>query len=189
MDANGPRLNAALWCGGFERFAVNVESSAPGSVSSGETTITVNNYNGLDRVIALRDERFPMGGRSSATEIARSLRMLFALASALVFVPLAAAHAFLDHAIPGVASTVHEPPAQLKLWFSERLEREFSTVEVLDRSDQRIDKGDPQVDSADPTLLRISLPRLAPGRYRVTWRVLSVDTHVAKGQFTFDVAP
>jgi len=46
----------------------------------------------------------------------------------------------------------------------------------MDRSGQRIDKGDPQVDSADPTLLRISLPRLAPGRYHVTWRVLSVDT-------------
>jgi methionine-rich copper-binding protein CopC len=170
---------------------VNVKSCAPGSLSSGGITIAVNNYNGLDRAIELRDERFPMAmaRRSSATEIARPLRMLFALASALVFVPLAGAHVFLDHAIPGVGSTVHEPPAQLKLWFSERLEREFSTVEVLDRSDQRIDKGDPQVDSADPTLLRISLPRLAPGRYRVTWRVLSVDTHVATGQFTFDIAP
>jgi len=41
--------------------------------------------------------------------------MLFALASALVFAPLAAAHAFLDYAIPGVGSAVHEPPAQLKL--------------------------------------------------------------------------
>jgi methionine-rich copper-binding protein CopC len=41
----------------------------------------------------------------------------------------------------------------------------------------------------DRTLLRISLPPLAPGKYRVTWRVLSVDTHVATGEFTFDVAP
>jgi len=115
--------------------------------------------------------------------------MLFALASALVFAPLAAAHAFLDYAIPGVGSAVHEPPAQLKLWFSERLEPEFSTVEVLDRTGKRVDKGDPQVDSADRMLLRISLPPLAPGRYRVSWRVLSVDTHVATGQFTFDIAP
>jgi len=54
---------------------------------------------------------------------------------------------------------------------------------------KRVDKGDPQVDSADRMLLRISLPPLAPGRYRVSWRVLSVDTHVATGQFTFDIAP
>jgi hypothetical protein len=59
MDANCSRRNAALWCGDFERFAVNVKSFAPGSVSSGETTIAVNNYNGLDRAIELRDERFP----------------------------------------------------------------------------------------------------------------------------------
>jgi copper resistance protein C len=119
----------------------------------------------------------------------RLSRMLFALASALLTAPLAAAHAFLDHAIPGAGSAVHESPAQLKLWFSERLEPEFSTVEVLDRRGKRVDKGDPRVDSADPMLLRISLPLLASGRYNVTWRVLSVDTHVARGQFTFDIAP
>jgi methionine-rich copper-binding protein CopC len=115
--------------------------------------------------------------------------MLLALASVSIFAPLAAAHAFLDHAMPGVGSAVREPPAQLKLWFSERLEPEFSTVEVLDRSGKRVDRGDQQVDSADRMLLRISLPPLAPGRYRVIWRVLSVDTHVTTGQFTFDIAP
>ena len=30
---------------------------------------------------------------------------------------------------------------------------------------------------------------LPTGRYRVVWRVISVDTHVAEGDFTFDVAP
>jgi len=38
-------------------------------------------------------------------------------------------------------------------------------------------------------LLRVSLPVLPPGAYRVTWRVLSVDAHVTEGDFTFDVAP
>ena len=117
------------------------------------------------------------------------LLMLLTLASTLAFVPLAAAHAFLDHAIPGAGSAVHQSPAQLRLWFSQRLDPPFSTAEVLDGSGARVDKGDSQVDSADATLLRISLPPLAPGKYRVTWRVLSVDTHVAKGEFTFDIAP
>ena len=39
------------------------------------------------------------------------------------------------------------------------------------------------------TVLLVSLPQLAPGTYKVTWRVLSVDTHVTEGDFTFDVAP
>jgi len=124
------------------------------------------------------------------TQMKRRLPMLLALAlSAAAFVPLAAAHAFLDHAIPGVGSAVHQSPAQLSLWFSERLDPPFSNAAVLDSDGKRVDKGDSQVDNSDPTLLRISLPPLAPGQYRVMWRVLSVDTHVAKGEFTFDVAP
>ena len=37
------------------------------------------------------------------------------------------------------------------------------------------------------TLLRVSLPPLHPGMYRVVWRVLSVDSHVTEGQFAFRV--
>jgi methionine-rich copper-binding protein CopC len=124
---------------------------------------------------------------ASTTGMKRRLSVLLTLASALGFGPLAAAHAFLDHAIPGAGSAVHRSPAQLSLWFSERLDPPFSKAEVLDVSGKRVDAGDPQVDSADPKLLWISLPPLAPGRYRVAWRVQSIDTHVSKGEFTFDI--
>jgi methionine-rich copper-binding protein CopC len=99
------------------------------------------------------------------------------------------AHAFLDHARPAVGSTVHGSPAQLKLWFTQRLEPAFSAAQVLDHSGKRVDKADARVDASDATVLLLSLPPLAPGTYRVTWRVLSVDTHVTEGDFTFDVAP
>ena len=36
-------------------------------------------------------------------------------------------------------------------------------------------------------LLKVSLPPLGPGTYRVAWRVVSVDTHVTSGSFTFQV--
>lgn len=119
----------------------------------------------------------------------RPLLLLLAGACALALASLASAHAFLDHARPAVGSAVHASPAQLKLWFTQQLEPAFSTVQVLDRNGKRVDKGDPQVDHADATQLAVSLPQLAPGTYRVTWRVLSVDTHVTEGDFTFDVAP
>jgi methionine-rich copper-binding protein CopC len=99
------------------------------------------------------------------------------------------AHAFLDHATPAVGSTIHAPPARVELWFTEELEPAFSTVRVLDQTNQRRDKGDAKVDPRDPTALQVSLPALAPGRYRVEWRVLSVDTHVTEGDFTFVIAP
>jgi len=116
-------------------------------------------------------------------------RLFFAFASATMFVSLAGAHAFLDHATPAVGSSVHGAPAQVKLWFTQQLEPAFSSVRVLDRSGKQVDKGDPQVDRANAMLLQVSLPQLAPGTYRVAWRVLSVDTHVTEGDFTFDVVP
>ena len=98
-------------------------------------------------------------------------------------------HAFLDHAAPSVGSTVRAAPAHVKLWFTQELESAFSTVRVVDRSYQRVDRGDAKVDPADARIVQVSVPVLAPGRYRVVWRVLSVDTHVTEGDFTFDVAP
>jgi methionine-rich copper-binding protein CopC len=111
--------------------------------------------------------------------------MAYATAAALP----ARAHAFLDHATPAVGSTVHGSPPRVELWFTQDLEPAFSTVRVLDLENRRQDKGDAKVAAGDATLLQVSLPQLAPGRYRVEWRVLSVDTHITKGDFTFVVAP
>jgi methionine-rich copper-binding protein CopC len=117
----------------------------------------------------------------------RSLALL--APACLVFASHAGAHAFLDHASPAVGSTVHGSPAQVRIWFTQRLEPAFSSAQVLDKSGKRVDKADAKVDASDASVLQISLPQLAPGTYRVTWRVLSVDTHVTEGDFTFDVAP
>jgi methionine-rich copper-binding protein CopC len=119
----------------------------------------------------------------------RRALLVAALVSSALGAADSLAHAFLDHARPAVGSTVHGSPAQLKLWFTQQLEPAFSTVQVLDRSGKRVDKADAKVDASDATVLQLSLPPLAPGTYRVTWRVLSVDTHVTEGDFTFDVAP
>ena len=99
------------------------------------------------------------------------------------------AHAFLERAEPRVGSTVRTPPAQVRLWFSERLEPAFSAVRVINETGQRVDKADSQVAPSAPKQLRVSLPPLPAGTYRVFWRVLSVDTHVTEGDFTFRVAP
>ena len=101
----------------------------------------------------------------------------------------ALAHAFLDHAVPAVGSTVHAAPRSVRLWFTERLEPAFSHVRVFDTSGKPVDGGDSHVDASDPSILSVTLPPLPPGGYRVTWRVVSADTHVTEGDFTFDVAP
>jgi len=109
----------------------------------------------------------------------------FATMSLLVFTPLAvSAHAFLDHTEPRVGNTVATAPHQVKLWFTQKLEQAFSTVEVTDGSGQRVDTGKPSVNGNE---LAVSVKNLAPGSYQVNWHVLSVDTHRTDGNFSFTV--
>jgi copper resistance protein C len=117
------------------------------------------------------------------------LRRLALAALTVMLVGPVSAHAFLDHAIPAVGSRVRASPTELRLWFTQRLEPAFSKVSVRDGGGKEVDSGDTRIDASDETLLRVSLPRLGPGTYRVMWRVLSVDSHVSEGDFTFDVAP
>lgn len=119
----------------------------------------------------------------------RTVCIVMVVAALSLWSAAAFAHAFLDHAVPAVGSTVHGSPAEVRLWFTENLEPAFSTVRVVDRSGKQVDKGDKRVDAADRTLIEVSLPSLPPGAYKVIWHVLSVDTHVTQGDFTFQVAP
>jgi methionine-rich copper-binding protein CopC len=82
---------------------------------------------------------------------------------------------------------VHESPRSVRLWFTEKLEPAFSHVRVVDASGKEVDAGDSHVDTSDPTILTASLPALPPGSFRVVWRVVSVDTHVTEGDFTFEI--
>jgi methionine-rich copper-binding protein CopC len=99
------------------------------------------------------------------------------------------AHVSLSRSVPAAGSVVHASPAEVRLWFTHAIEARFSTLRILDSAGRQIDKLDKRVDSSDPTLLRISLPRLAPGTYRVHWRAVSIDTHVTTGEFRFTVQP
>jgi methionine-rich copper-binding protein CopC len=96
----------------------------------------------------------------------------------------AEAHAFLDHAVPRVGSTVPTAPRQLSLSFTQNLEPAFSSVEVSDANGARVDLGKPSISAS---VMRIGLKQLSPGTYRVRWHVLSVDTHTTEGSFIFNV--
>ena len=102
-------------------------------------------------------------------------------------VDAAFAHAFPDHSEPAVGSVVATPPAEIRIWFTEKLEPSFSRVEVLDAAGARVDRGDAGIDAQDKTLLRVALKPLAAGTYKVVWHVVSVDTHATQGDFAFTV--
>ena len=96
----------------------------------------------------------------------------------------AVAHAFLDRAEPRVGSTVAATPHEVALSFTENLEPAFCTIEVTNAAGKRVDEGKPTVDG---NVMRVPLQPISAGTYRVKWHVLSVDTHVTEGAFTFQV--
>jgi methionine-rich copper-binding protein CopC len=120
---------------------------------------------------------------------ARVLGLVAVLTSALSLTVPAQAHAFLDHAAPAVGSRVHGAPLEVRLWFSQELEPAFSAIRVVNETGAQVDKRDKAVDPGDRTQLRVSLPPLPSGTYKVIWRALSSDTHVTEGDFVFEVAP
>ena len=118
------------------------------------------------------------------------VRLLFLVA--ILFLGVVAdapAHAVLERAEPRAGSKIRTPPGEVKLWFTENLEPAFSSVRVLDTQGRWVDRADSRVDRTNPALLRVSLPALEAGTYRVIWRVVSIDTHVSEGHFTFSFAP
>ncbi len=100
---------------------------------------------------------------------------------------VASAHSGLKRAEPASNSTVKRAPAEVKLHFTEQLEPAYSSVTVEDKNGVRVDEGDGRVDATDLFLLRASLTPLPSGTYSVVWRVLSIDSHVTEGRFTFDI--
>ena len=104
-------------------------------------------------------------------------------------ISIAYAHAFLDHASPAVGSTVPAPPQQVRLFFTQGLEPAFSRVELATAQGQPIQTSPAMLDPSNNMQLVLAVPRLGPGRYRVTWHVVSVDTHPTEGAFEFEVRP
>jgi len=97
------------------------------------------------------------------------------------------AHAFLKDANPRVGSTIQTSPSEVRIRFTENIEPAVSTIQVFDASGKEVDKRDLHLDRSDHALLHLSLPQLDAGTYKVVWRVVSVDTHVTNGNFTFQV--
>jgi len=115
-------------------------------------------------------------------------RMIIAMVPSLLFGAAGAnAHAFLDHANPRVGNAVRTAPREVTLWFTQDLEPAFSTVAVTDAAGARVDSGKASVGPGDRKVLHIGVKSLVPGTYKVSWRVLSVDTHTTEGTFSFRV--
>ena len=110
-----------------------------------------------------------------------------------------AAHTALVRTIPAAGAVVAQPPREVRFWFNEPIERQFSRIEVfrtvLDPGTGAVQPGE-RIDQGwlpGPRATRevgVRLPEaLEPGRYIVQWLVLAIDTHRTQGSFMFTYQP
>jgi copper resistance protein C len=97
----------------------------------------------------------------------------------------AGAHAALVRSDPSRRAVLTQPPGSIRLWFSERIEPEYSSISVLDAAEQIIPTGRAAVSPADAKLLILELPLLMPGQYTVRYRINSIDGHVLESSYQF----
>jgi methionine-rich copper-binding protein CopC len=84
------------------------------------------------------------------------------------------AHADLIRAEPAAGSNLQQAPAQLTLFFTQRLKPEGSWVRLDDSRGQDVPVTY-AIDSADAKVMRVTLPALKPDTYKVRWQTLSAD--------------
>lgn len=115
-----------------------------------------------------------------------SPRLLIACAAFACSATPAFAHAFLQHANPGAGAALPAPPSRIALTFTEKLEPVFSGVTVRDSSGHGVEAGPVTIGG---NAMVVPLRPLTAGVYRVTWHVVSVDTHRTEGAYSFTVKP
>ncbi len=105
------------------------------------------------------------------------------IAAALLLMSSAAcAHAHLKASVPQEGARLTQAPAVIVLSFSEAAQLSTVTLEGPDAVPVRLTP--PATPQAE---IRVSLPPLAPGSYRLRWRVIGVDGHVLPGELHFRI--
>src|SRR5262245_36202871 len=118
----------------------------------------------------------------------RLLSFVVAVLSIIAATARVEAHAFMVRAEPRVGSKLDIAPTEVRIWFSESVEPASSSIKVFDGQGKQVDKKDTHADPSNHAVLDVSLTAgLKPGSYRVSWRVMSVDTHVTNGDFRFQI--
>lgn len=102
---------------------------------------------------------------------------------------LVSAHANLVRSEPAANTILAEPPLEIRLWFTEPLEPQFSKITLRDQSGNIINAPPSTVDPTDAFQMALAVPgNLPDGIYTVVWRTLSAaDGHPSLGSFAIGI--
>ena len=113
--------------------------------------------------------------------------LILTAALLLTFGSRAWAHAFLDYALPEVGSVVNKSPSHILICFTSGLKYHGSWIKVFNAKGKEVDKKNSHSDPKDWCKLFVSVPKLPPGRYKVSWHADALDGHITEGTFKFTI--
>lgn len=107
-----------------------------------------------------------------------------ALAALLAIGPAAFAHTHLKEAVPAEGSTVTASPQNIVLQFTGAARVTSLTIQSEGGKEEKLAPL-PEIPAAR---ISVPVPKLSPGKYTVSWRVMGADNHVMSGKVHFTVA-
>ena len=102
----------------------------------------------------------------------------------LSLVAIAQAHTHLKESLPAEGSTVKTAPGNITLTFSEPARLTALAIQKDGGEEQKI----APLPTESAAKVTVPAPKLEPGKYTVTWRVVSGDSHIMSGKLHFTVA-
>jgi methionine-rich copper-binding protein CopC len=113
------------------------------------------------------------------------MKQLVVFIALLIMFPAAvSAHVHLREASPKQGAVVTAPPARVRITFSNSVEPTFSQMTVIDSSGTTV-SGKPRFLEDNTVMETELLKNLAPGKYTVKWKCVSLDGHKQTGSYTF----
>ena len=112
--------------------------------------------------------------------------MAIAAAAVLATPAILFAHARLVRSSPAANDSLPVAPTSLSLWFSEKPELRFTSIQLLDSAGASLALGQP-ASIAQNGVSRAIAGTLASGTYSVVWRTAASDGHPTNGKFSFRI--
>src|SRR5256885_16604841 len=98
------------------------------------------------------------------------------------------AHANLAQSSPAANASLQSSPNEIRLWFTETLEPNYSHFTLRDTSGNQVQTQQSQTDSTDAHQMFMPVDNLPKGLYTVVWRTVSAaDGHSTQGNFAFGI--
>ena len=118
----------------------------------------------------------------------RALIVCLLVCCVVVFVSPVQAHANLSRSNPPANGVLASSPEEIRLWFTEPLEPEFSSITIRDSNGEELPLPAVTISPDAPLEMALKPDNLSDGTYTLSWKVVSTaDGHATHGSFPFAV--